>query len=90
MTENAPDVHSERRASTARAKAYRTVAWAIGIPVTAVAAFVLFVPLGFMEFRLSVLLKLGAGIFATIVLAAGLMAASFYSDASGMDDTTEP
>jgi hypothetical protein len=62
------------------------VLWSVGLLMAAVVLFVLFVPAGFLEFRLSVLLKLGAGVLATILLAAGLMAASFYSDASGHDD----
>lgn len=69
-----------------RRKAVRMMAWTVALLVGFVVLFVIFVPAGFLEFRLSVLLKLGAGVLATILLAAGLMAASFYSDSSGHDD----
>ncbi|MEM9838836.1 MAG: hypothetical protein AAF830_06720 [Pseudomonadota bacterium] len=80
--------HDEKRRAAAKVKVRRLMIWATAIPLGLVILFVLFVPADFLELRLSVLLKLGAGVVATIVLAAGLMAASFYSDASGMDDET--
>lgn len=72
----------------ARKKALRMVALTTGILLAIVVVFVVVAPPQFMEMRLSVLLKLGAGVLATILLAAGLMAAAFYSDASGHDDET--
>ncbi|MEM1379786.1 MAG: hypothetical protein AAGH41_04085 [Pseudomonadota bacterium] len=81
-----PGSSRDEKAAAAKAKAKRMLAWAVGVPVALVLLFVALVPAGFLELRLSVLLKLAAGVIATIVLAAGLMAASFYSDASGMDD----
>ncbi|WP_173200449.1 hypothetical protein [Parvularcula mediterranea] len=71
---------------SARGRALRMMGWTIGVLVLVVVLAVLFVPAQFLEMRLSVLLKLGAGVLATIVLAAGLMATAFYSDASGHDD----
>ena len=76
------------RLAAAKVKVKRLMIWATAVPVALVTLFVLFVPADFLEMRLSVLLKLGAGVLATILLAAGLMAASFYSDASGIDDET--
>lgn len=82
------DETTDIRRAAALKKVKKLMIWATAIPVALVVIFVLLVPAGFLELRLSVLLKLGAGVIAMIVLAAGLMAASFYSDASGMDDET--
>lgn len=81
-----PSRQSDERRRGALRKALRMVAWTVGLLVAFVVLAVLFVPAQFLEFRLSVLLKLGAGVLGTILLAAGLMAASFYSDESGHDD----
>lgn len=62
------------------------MAWTVGILVALVVLAVVLVDAQFLDMRLSVLLKLGAGVLATILLAAGLMAAVFYSDTSGHDD----
>ena len=70
----------------ARDKAKRMIIGTVLVLVLIVALFVIFVPADFLQFRLSVLLTLGAGVLGTILLAAGLMAASFYSDDSGHDD----
>lgn len=73
-------------ASRARRQARKTLALAIGLPLGVIALVIALTSPAFLEMRLSVLLKLAAGVIATVVLAAGLMAASFYSDASGHDD----
>jgi len=73
-------------AQIAKRKAFRMVRWTVGILLGIVAVFVMLVPAGFLDLSIWNLLKLLAGVVATVVLAAGLMAASFYSDASGHDD----
>jgi preprotein translocase subunit SecF len=77
---------SETSQDRARGRAKKAALVTVTILLLIVAAFVLFSNATFLEFRLSVLLKLGAGVVATILLAAGLMAAVFYSDDSGHDD----
>jgi hypothetical protein len=67
--------------------ARRMVIWTIGVVVLVLVAVIIFAPPDFLEFRWSVLLKLGIGVLATIILAALLMAASFYSARTGHDDT---
>lgn len=84
-TRSRPDERSLRKAEALR-KAKLMVAWSVGIAVAGVIILLVLFPAQFMEFRLSVLLKLGAGVLATILLGAGLMAVSFYSNASGHDD----
>ncbi|MEM9810085.1 MAG: hypothetical protein AAF788_02565 [Pseudomonadota bacterium] len=84
-TASAPAPQDTKRTQAA-VKARRLVLWTVGILFAVIVAFVLLSSSSFLEFRLSVLLKLGAGVVGTIILAAGLMAASFYSDDSGFDD----
>jgi preprotein translocase subunit SecF len=67
-------------------KARAMVVWTVAVVLIAIVAVVVFAPPAFMEFRLSVLIKLGVGVVATVVLAALLMAASFYSNRTGHDD----
>ncbi|MEO1040899.1 MAG: hypothetical protein AAFX52_01285 [Pseudomonadota bacterium] len=78
-TKNDPRAAAKRKAKT-------MIYWTVGVLVALVLLFVIFSQSLFLEFRLSVLLKLGAGVLGTILLSAGLMAAAFYSDASGHDD----
>ena len=77
-----------RSAQKARAlqKARRMVVWTVGSLVIFMIVALVVMPSQFMEMRWSVLLKLAAGVLGTILLSAGLMAASFYSDESGHDD----
>jgi preprotein translocase subunit SecF len=70
----------------ARQKSLRGAAATVIVLLVIVIGFVFFSQAAFLDFRLSVLLKLGAGVLATILLAAGLMAAAFYSDDSGHDE----
>lgn len=84
MTDSQP-TESDPRAAAQR-KARTMMLWTVGVLVAIVVVFVVFSQALFLEFRLSVLLKLGAGVLGTILLSAGLMAAAFYSDASGHDD----
>lgn len=75
------------RSALAKRKAFRMAGWTVGVLLAVVVGIYFLVPAQFLsDMRLSVLLKLGAGLLATILLAAGLMAAAFYSDASGHDD----
>ncbi|NRA29557.1 MAG: hypothetical protein HRU11_04780 [Parvularculaceae bacterium] len=86
MTDEPSAPATDQRAETAKRKAFRMVGWTVGILVAIVVLFVALVPAGFLDLSIWNLLKLGAGVLATILLSAGLMAASFYSDASGHDD----
>ncbi|MCQ8184135.1 hypothetical protein [Parvularcula maris] len=84
LPEDAPAASDERRDAFRKARAM--VVWTVAVVLAAITAVVVFAPPAFMEFRLSVLLKLGAGVVATVVLASVLMAASFYSNRTGHDD----
>ncbi|MEM7740211.1 MAG: hypothetical protein AAF225_05370 [Pseudomonadota bacterium] len=84
MTETLSTETDPREA--AKRKAKTMIVWTVGVLTAVVVLFVVFSQSLFLEFRLSVLLKLGAGVLGTILLSAGLMAAAFYSDASGHDD----
>lgn len=77
---------SSPQENAALLKARRMIVWTVAILVVFMIAAVVILPSQFMEMRWTVLLKLAAGVVGTILLAAGLMAASFYSDASGHDD----
>lgn len=86
MDDEPPELKPDERAEQAKRKAFRMLRWTVGILATIVVLFVALVPAGFLDLSLWNLLKLGAGVLATILLSAALMAASFYSDASGHDD----
>lgn len=79
----------DQRAEAARASrrlGYRTVFWVVVPLVLLMAAFPLFVHLDWFGFRFRVLGLLLLGMLASIGLAAGLMAASFHSARSGIDE----
>jgi uncharacterized protein YacL len=84
--EKPPLTDDELHRRGAMRSARNMVLWTVGLVLAVLIAVVVFAPPEFMQFRLSVLLKLGAGVVATVILAALLMAASFYSARTGHDD----
>lgn len=79
------DERSEARRASRR-QSYRTVFWVVVPLLLLMAAFPLFVQLDWFGFRLRVLGLLVLGMVASVGLAAALMAASFHSARSGVDD----
>jgi hypothetical protein len=74
----------ERRAS--RGKAYKTVAAVSVLGVLAIVLFGVFVEMDWYGFRWNVLALLILGMLVSIGLAGALMAASFHSARSGIDE----
>lgn len=76
----------DERHRASRRKGVHTALWVIGLLLTLIAAFPLFVHLDWFDFRFRVLGLLLLGMFLSIGLGAGLMALSFHSARSGIDD----
>ena len=83
---DAPPAPGSTQKAEAMRNARKMMVWTVSVLVVVMVLAVVILPSQFMEMRWTVLLKLGAGVVGTILLSAGLMAASFYSDASGHDD----
>ena len=84
--DDTPPASGSTQKAAALRKARKMMVWTVSVLVVVMVLAVVILPSQFMEMRWTVLLKLGAGVIGTILLSAGLMAASFYSDASGHDD----
>ena len=76
----------EERLRASKRKGLATVLWTVGILLALVAAFPLFVHLDWFDFRFRVLGLLLLGMVLSIGLGAGLMALSFHSARSGIDE----
>ena len=87
--ERAADAALAERADRHRAsrrKGVRSALWVVGLLLSAIIAFPLFVHLDWFDFRFRVLGLLLLGMVLSIGLGAGLMALSFHSARSGIDD----
>lgn len=76
----------DARHRASRRKGVATALWAIGILLTIIVAFPFFVQMEWFAFRWRVLGLLLMGMVLSIGLGAGLMALSFHSARSGIDD----
>ncbi|WP_031554816.1 hypothetical protein [Parvularcula oceani] len=87
MTEN-DEIMDERDAHrrSSRKAAWRMAAITAILLLGMVALFPVFVDQDWFDFRPRILILLTVGVVATILMAAGLMAAAFHSDRSGHDD----